>query len=182
MTWTDTSTIQATAGAEARAADFNAALGNLAHIWDEAPRITVRLTSDSDPIASASNQTVQWDEAAWDSTGGNMWDSGTPGSIVVPAGAGGLYLGVAQDIWEGTSDDNSKRDFAIEKNGTDRLALKSVPATSSPGTQCLLLTSLAANDYLEVVARQLSGSSISLKSGNPGTRFTLILIGADPSA
>jgi len=180
MAWTDPDELTTVTGEVLGSADLILIRDNLKHLWDESPRITVRLTA-AQSVANASDHTVQWDEAAWDSTGGNMWDSGTPVSIVVPAGAGGLYLGIAQDVWEGTSDDASKRDFAIEKNGTDRLALNSRPASSSPGGQCMLLTSLAAADYLEVVARQLSGSAIDLQSGNPGTRFTLVLIGADPS-
>lgn len=182
MTWTDPDEMDV--AGEIGGATFTLVRDNFKHIWSDAPRITVRLTSTQEVASGgSSDHVVQWDEAAWDSTGGDMWDVGTPGSIVVPAGAGGLYLGVAGFQFEGTTDDNSKRSFRVMKNGgdldSDDLAGLDILSSSSPRGSFPILTSLAAGDYLELWARQLSGGAINLLANR--TRFTLMLIGADPS-
>ena len=168
MTWTDPKTF--TVGELLTAADLNAYVrDNLAFLFDP-PTVTVRLTA-AEAVASGSDHVVQWSEAAWDTAASPMWDVGTRGSIVIDRA--GVYLIVAQTVWEGTTGDNTKRDVYIEKNGTDRLGSDSRLSTSSPSGQVSLITSLAATDYLEVVVRQLSGGPLDLQSGQPDTRCTV---------
>lgn len=180
MTWTDPDEMDVTG--EIGGATFVLVRDNLKHIWDEAPRLTVRLTS-TQSVATASDHVIQWDEAAWDSTSGDMWDAGTPGSLVVPTGGGGLYLGVGGHHWDGTTDDNSKRSAKVVKNGgaadSDDLGGDDRLSTSSPRGTFTIASSFAAGDYIEVIARQLSGAALNLEPYR--TRFTFFLIGADPS-
>ena len=178
MTWTDPKTW--TAAELLRAVDLNTYLrDNLAFLYDP-PTVTVRLTATQD-VASGSDHTVQWSEAAWDTTVDGMWDVGTPGSLVIRRA--GVYLVVAGHLWAGTSGDNSKRSLKIVKNGgvadSDELGGDDRLSTSSPQGQVSVITSLAENDYLEVVARQLSGSTLALQPLR--TRCTVTWLRPNPA-
>ena len=87
MTWTDTSTMAITVNDLPRASWANAVVDNLAYLYDT-PAVTVRMTS-AQSVSSGSDTLISWSEAAWDTTGGDMWDSGSPGSILIPVD--GIY-------------------------------------------------------------------------------------------
>ena len=169
--WTTPDELEAVATEEARSADFNALLGNVLFLSNP-PTCIARLTA-SQEVASGTDHIIEYDEAAVDTTRslpgdtgeqGDMWDDSSPGVLVAPRV--GMYLIVASALWEGTTEDNSKRDLFIEVNGTMRLAMDSRLSTSSPEGQVSLVTSLGVNDYIEVGCRQLSGDSLSLQASN----------------
>ena len=182
--WTTPDELEAVATEEARSADFNALLGNVLFLSNP-PTCIARLTA-SQEVASGTDHIIEYDEAAVDTTRslpgdteeqGDMWDDSSPGVLVAPRV--GMYLIVASALWEGTTEDNSKRDLFIEVNGTMRLAMDSRLSTSSPEGQVSLVTSLGVNDYIEVGCRQLSGDSLNLQALNR-TRVCLTWLRLSP--
>ena len=158
MVWTDPKTF--TVGELLTAADLNAYVRDNLDFLYRKPIVTVRLTS-TQSVASASDHVVQWDEAEWDYADTAMWDVGTPGSIVIDRP--GIYEVLPSGLWEGTTDDSSKREVAVELNGTTRLTMDSRLSTSSPEGQAKIFTNLGTGDYLEIVVRHLSGAAINLQ-------------------
>ena len=176
MTWVDTSTIGVTVGDLPRASWANAIISNLDFLYRK-PIITVRLTA-TQSVASASDHVVQWDEAEWDYADTAMWDAGTPGSIVIDRP--GIYEVVPSGLWEGTTGDSSKREVAVELNGSGtRLVMDSRLSTSSPEGQAKIFTNLGTGDYLEIVIRHLSGAAIDLQPTR--TRCTVAWWGPAPT-
>jgi hypothetical protein len=155
--WTDPDELEAVATEEARSADFNAALGNLLFLH-RVPQVAVRLTSPQE-VASGSDHIIMWDEATWQQ--GSMWDDASRGVIVIPRG-GTYYFNFAA-LWEGTSDDASKRALFLEVNGTHRRRGLQVPAVSPSEIVFTGETSLAEGDYIEIACRQLSGEPLDLQ-------------------
>jgi len=174
VTWTDPKTF--TVGELLTAADLNTYVRDNLDFLYRKPIVTVRLTS-TQSVASASDHVVQWDEAEWDYADTAMWDVGTPGSIVIDRP--GIYEVVPSGLWEGTTDDSSKREVAVELNGTTRLTMDSRLSTSSPEGQAKIFTNLGTGDYLEIVVRHLSGAAIDLQPTR--TRCTVAWWGPAPT-
>ena len=174
MVWTDPKTF--TVGELLTAADLNAYVRDNLDFLYRKPIVTVRLTA-TQSVASASDHTVQWDEAEWDYADTAMWDVGTPGSIVIDRP--GIYEVLPSGLWEGTTDDSSKREVAVELNGTTRLTMDSRLSTSSPEGQAKIFTNLGTGDYLEIVVRHLSGAAIDLQPTR--TRCTVAWWGPAPT-
>jgi len=174
MVWTDPKTF--TVGELLTAADLNTYVRDNLDFLYRKPIVTVRLTS-TQSVASASDHAVQWDEAEWDYADTAMWDVGTPGSIVIDRP--GIYEVVPSGLWEGTTDDSSKREVAVELNGTTRLTMDSRLSTSSPEGQAKIFTNLGTGDYLEIVVRHLSGAAIDLQPTR--TRCTVAWWGPAPT-
>ena len=174
MTWTDPKTF--TVGELLTAADLNTYVRDNLDFLYRKPIVTVRLTS-TQSVANASDHAVQWDEAEWDYADTAMWDVGTPGSIVIDRP--GIYEVVPSGLWEGTTDDSSKREVAVELNGTTRLTMDSRLSTSSPEGQAKIFTNLGTGDYLEIVVRHLSGAAINLQPTR--TRCTVAWWGPAPT-
>jgi len=174
MVWTDPKTF--TVGELLTAADLNTYVRDNLDFLYRKPIVTVRLTA-TQSVASASDHAVQWDEAEWDYADTAMWDVGTPGSIVIDRP--GIYEVVPSGLWEGTTDDSSKREVAVELNGTTRLTMDSRLSTSSPEGQAKIFTNLGTGDYLEIVVRHLSGAAIDLQPTR--TRCTVAWWGPAPT-
>ena len=174
MTWTDPKTF--TVGELLTAADLNTYVRDNLDFLYRKPIVTVRLTS-TQSVANASDHVVQWDEAEWDYADTAMWDVGTPGSIVIDRP--GIYEVLPSGLWEGTTDDSSKREVAVELNGTTRLTMDSRLSTSSPEGQAKIFTNLGTGDYLEIVVRHLSGAAIDLQPTR--TRCTVAWWGPAPT-
>jgi len=174
MVWTDPKTF--TVGELLTAADLNTYVRDNLDFLYRKPIVTVRLTS-TQSVASASDHVVQWDEAEWDYADTAMWDVGTPGSIVIDRP--GIYEVLPSGLWEGTTDDSSKREVAVELNGTTRLTMDSRLSTSSPEGQAKIFTNLGTGDYLEIVVRHLSGAAIDLQPTR--TRCTVAWWGPAPT-
>lgn len=159
MTWTDPSQLTVTVGDLTREPWANAVLDNLAFLYNT-PAVAVRVTA-AQAVSSGSDATVQWDEATWDTTGNDMWDEGSPGAVVIDRD--GVYRFNCSVLWEGTSDDASKRAIFLERNGTDRLRGVQVPSVDPAEVVLSGETSLSQGDYVEFVVRQLSGQSLDLQ-------------------
>jgi hypothetical protein len=171
--WTNPDSLIAVAGVAA-SADFNAVLENLRFLADP-PTCTVRLLEDQE-IASGTDSTIMWDQAAWDTTGGDMWDDSSEGVIVIPRD--GVYLVYVQVLWEGTTEDNSTRAVYIERDGEFRLAGSSILSPATPEQQAILITSLDEGMYLEAVVRHLSPEAIDLRAMR--TRMTVTWLRLPP--
>jgi len=173
MAWTDPDEMTTTGVIDS--ATFTLIRDNLKFLYRK-PIVTVRLTA-AQSVANASDHVVQWDEAEWDFADTAMWDVGTPGSIVIDRP--GIYEVVPSGLWEGTTDDSSKREVAVELNGTTRLTMDSRLSTSSPEGQAKIFTNLGTGDYLEIVVRHLSGAAINLQPTR--TRCTVAWWGPAPT-
>lgn len=168
--WVDPDDLTAVAGTEARSADFNSVLQDLKYLYDP-PRCAVRLTADQ-TIANSTDVAIDWDEAVWDSHG-DMWDSGAPSRVTITRS--GLYYILPSALWE--EDDVNRRALFLEVNGVRRRGQQQ--ASSEPiEHQLPAITNLADGDYIEIVARQNSGTSQDLIATR--TVMTVVWIAAPP--
>lgn len=160
MAWTDPDTLTASVADVYRAADVNAILDNLKYLYDR-PHCVVRLTATQD-VANSSDHLILWDEAARDTTGGLMWDAGSPGVIMFPIP--GRYLIIAHELWaEGPSGDRSKRAMFVERDGAVRLPGMQVANVNPSEFSHSLETNIGEDSYIEFTARQLSGGTLALQ-------------------
>lgn len=173
--WVDPATLLATAGDEARAADFNTVLDNLSYLYDP-PRCALRLTAPQE-VADGSDHTVDWDEAVWDSHG-DMWDSGGPSSVLATRpGLLSFNLTVEWDL----SASGGKRAAYLHKNG-DRLRKfheLSADGVSPFASSNTIETNCAVGDSFTIVTRQLSGTALDLVAAR--TVLTVRWVAAAPS-
>lgn len=157
MTWTDPASLAVAVGDLPRASWATGVVDNLAFLYDT-PAVTVRLTA-AQTVADSTDALISWSEAAWDTTGTSMWDAGSPGSILIPIA--GVYRFTCATLWDGSTDAN-KRAIFLERNDS-RIRGVQVPAVSPSEVILTGTTSVAADDYLEFVVRQLSGAPLDLQ-------------------
>lgn len=164
-----------TVGAKVTAAQMNANIrDNELYLWDP-PRCAVRLTADQ-AVANATDHTVSWGEAVWDSHG-DMWDAGAPSVVTITRD--GVYNIHLSTLWESTAS-GGKRAGYLQVNGTRRRGFYSVsgdgvdPVEMSTSVQ----TNLADGDSIDVDVRQLSGASLDLIATR--TVMTVIWVAAPP--
>lgn len=158
-----------------RAADLNTYLrDNLEYLYD-APRSAVRLTSAQE-VANATDHTIAWDEAVWDSHG-DMWDAGGPSKITITRA--GVYSIHLSSLWEGTAS-GGKRAAYLHVNGTRRRGFYSVSADGVDPVEMStsVETNLADGDELDVRVRQLSGTALDLQATR--TVMTVHWVAAPP--
>lgn len=155
--WTPTSELAVTVGALPRASWATGVVDNLQFLYNT-PAVTVRLTA-AQTVAHQTDALISWSEAAWDTTGGSMWDAGSPGSILIPTA--GVYQFTCATLW-GASSDANKRAIFLEKNDS-RLRGVQVPAVNPSEVVLTGTTNVAEDDYLEFVVRQLSGVPADLQ-------------------
>lgn len=156
--WVDPASLLAVAGTEARAADFNTVLDNLLYLYDP-PRCALRLTSAQE-VANATDHTIEWDEAVWDSHG-DMFDVGGPSVVTITRdGVYGIQLGT---LWEETAS-GGKRAAFLQVNGSRRRDFYQGSADSvSPfALSTYVETNLADGDSIDIDVRQLSGAPLDL--------------------
>lgn len=168
--WVDPDDLVAVAGL-ARSADFNTVLDNLKYLYDP-PRCCVRLTGTQE-VANASDHTIEWDEAVWDSHG-DMWDAGAPSVVTITRA--GIYAIQPATLWA-TSADAGKRAIFLQVSGTRRRGIQ-VPAVSPSELVLPVLTNLEDGDYIDVDVRQLSGGPLDLQSTR--TLMTVMWVAAPP--
>lgn len=172
MVWTDPDTLMTSVADILPSATINAILGNQKYFYDR-PHCVVRLTATQD-VANSSDHLILWDEAARDTTGGFMWDAGSPGVIMFPEA--GRYLIIAHQLWgEGPSGDRSKRAMFIERDGAVRLPGMQVPNVNPSEFSHPIETNIGEDSYLEFTARQLSGATLALQPNM--TRVTVTWMG-----
>ena len=172
--WTDTSELAVAVGDLPRASWANGVVDNLAYLYNP-PAVTVRMTA-TQQVASANDALISWSEAAWDTTGGSMWDAGSPGSILIPEA--GVYRFTCATLWA-SSDDNLKRAIFLERNDS---RIRGVQVLATDPAEIILTgsTSVAANDFLEFVVRQNSGGPLDLQPLR--TVCTVEFVRPEPSA
>lgn len=172
--WTDTSELAVAVGDLPRASWANGVVDNLQYLYNT-PAVTVRMTT-TQQVASGNDSLISWSEATWDTTDGDMWDAGAPGSILIPFA--GVYRFTCATLWDG-NDDNEKRAIFLERNDA---RIRGVQVLATDPAEIILTgtTSVAANDYLEFVVRQTSGAPLDLMPLR--TVCTVEFVRPDPSA
>ncbi|MFW5899055.1 MAG: hypothetical protein ACOCUN_01155, partial [Jiangellaceae bacterium] len=155
--WTDPDELTKAIDDVLRAADWNGVLDNLGWLYNP-PGIAVRLTSTQE-VSDDSDQLLEWDEAPWDTSQDGMWDSGSPGTILIRRP--GRYLFHCSVLWQEAQDDG-KRAIFLERDD-QRIRGVQHPAVD-PAEQILTgVTSVDEDSYLEFVVRQLSGSPLDMR-------------------
>lgn len=174
--WTDPASILAVAGTEARAADFNTALDNLQFVYDP-PRCALRITSDQE-VANATDHTIEWDEAVWDSHG-DMWDVGGPSVVTITRD--GVYSFQLSNLWE-ESAAGGKRAAFLQVNGTRRADFyqASADGVSPFASSNTIETNLEDGDSIDIDVRQLSGAPLDLIANR--TRLIVRWVAAPPAS
>lgn len=174
--WVDTATLAAVAGTEARSADFNSVLQDLLFLYDP-PRCALRLTGAQE-VANATDHTIAWDEAVWDSHG-DMWDDGGPSKITITRA--GVYSIHLSSLW-GSTAAGGKRAAFLQVNGTRRRDLYqcSADGVNPFAMSTSVETNLADGDELDIDVRQLSGAALDLEATR--TVLTVRWVAAPPSS
>lgn len=154
-----TTPITWTVGAKVTAAQMNANVrDNSLYIYDP-PRCALRLTSAQE-VANATDHTIEWDEAVWDSHG-DMWDSGGPSAVLCTRD--GLLTFELTNEWDADAN-GGKRAAYLHKNGT---RLRKFYEASADGVSPFAMsnpitTNCVDGDSFTVVVRQLSGGALDL--------------------
>lgn len=141
------------------AAQLNANLrDNLLYLFDP-PRCALRLTA-TQAVANATDHTISWGEAVYDSHG-DMWDIGGPSAVLCTRD--GLLTFELTNEWAEDAN-GGKRAAYLHKNGT---RLRKFYEASADGVSPFAMsnpitTNCVDGDSFTVVVRQLSGASLNL--------------------
>jgi len=125
-------------------------------------------------ISTTAAQAVSFDVLDYDTD--SMWNASTPTRLTCQTA--GKYLCTAQLAW--TANTNAMRGVLIEVNGVIVAGGKQQPNPSSPEEtliNCSWQGSMAMNDYVEMFARQNTGSTLNTSITAPGCHLTLTLLG-----
>lgn len=160
-----------------RAADMNAYVRDAMLYMYDPPRCALRLTAAQE-VANATDHTVSWDQAVWDSHG-DMWDVGGPSSITITR-PGVLAFNLSAEWAESAA--GGKRAAYLHKNGTrlrkfHELSADGVSPFAASNT---IETNCAASDVFTVVVRQLSGAALDLVATR--TVLTVRWVAAAPAS
>jgi len=152
--WTDPKTW--VTGGTVTAPEMNAHLrDNLLYLYD-APAVAVRLTS-AQTITDATDTTVSWDEAVWESVS-TMWDVATPSKIIIPRD--GVYSIVFNCLWDAGADGTKRASF-FDVDGVRRRGTQ-VASVDPTEFQLVAETNLATDEELEFDVRHLHGSDLDI--------------------
>lgn len=141
------------------AAQLNANLrDNLLYLYDP-PRCALRLTS-TQSVANATDHTIEWDEAVWDSHG-DMWDAGGPSAITITRD--GVYAFNLSVKWAENAS-GGKRAAYLQKNSSRLRDFHELSADGvSPfGSSNTIETNCVDGDSFDIDVRQLSGAALNL--------------------
>ena len=158
------------------AAQMNANVrDNLLYLFDS-PRCAVRLTADQ-AVANATDHTVSWGEAVWDSHG-DMWDAGAPSVVTITRD--GVYSIHLSTLWADTASGGQRAAY-LQVNGTRRRGFYSVSADGVNPVEMStsVETNLADGDSIDVDVRQLSGAALNLVATR--TVMTVRWVAAPPT-
>lgn len=159
------------------AAQLNANLrDNLDYLYD-APRCALRITANQS-VANATDHTVSWSEAVWDSHG-DMWDVGGPSAITITRA--GVYAFNLSTEWAEDAN-GGKRAAYLHKNGSRLRKFHecSADGVSPFASSNTIETNSAVSDSFTVVVRQLSGAALNLAATR--TVLTVRWVAAPPLA
>lgn len=166
-----------TVGELGRAADLNAYLRDAIDYLSNPPRCALRLTA-AQAVANATDHTISWDEAVWDSHG-DMWDVGAPSTVTCTRD--GLLLFNLTDEWAETAN-GGKRAARLHKNGSQlrKFHESSADGVSPFASSNSIITNCLDGDSFTVVTRQLSGASLDLAATR--TVLNVIWIALPPAS
>lgn len=141
--------------------------------------VRVSLTANL-ALTTATNTTVSFTTEQFDTDG--FHDTVTnPSRLTVPAGLGGKYIITAAAFFgPGASGSGWSQSVQAKLNGTTVLALATTPdGQSSYGSSAHVTTveTLAAGDYIEMIASQASGANLNLSAGRNTTYLTMTRLG-----
>lgn len=141
--------------------------------------VRVNLTSALS-LVTGTNTTVSFTTEDFDTD--NFHDTITnPSRLTVPAGLGGKYVITAAAFFgPGSAGSGWAQSVQAKLNGTTVLALATTPAgQSSYGCSAHVTTveTLAAGDYIEMIASQQSGANLNLTAGRANTYLTMTRLG-----
>lgn len=170
-----TTPITWTVGAKVTAAQMNAHIRDNSLYHHDPPRCALRITSNQS-VANATDHTVSWSEAVWDSHG-DMWDVGGPSAITITRA--GVYAFNLSVKWA-ESAAGGKRAAYLQKNGTrlrdfHELSADGVSPFASSNT---IETNAAVSDVFDIDVRQLSGAALNLTANR--TVLTVRWVAAPP--
>lgn len=142
-----------------RAVDLNTYVRDNLLYHHDPPRCAVRLTA-AQSVANATDHTISWDEAVWDSHA-DMWDVGGPSAITITRA--GVYAFNLSVKWAENAT-GGKRAAYLQKNGTRLRDFHELTADGvSPfGSSNTIETNCAVSDVFDVDVRQLSGAALNL--------------------
>lgn len=173
--WTDP--ITWTVGAKVTAAQMNANIRDNELYLFEPPMCALRLTA-TQSVANATDHTVSWDEAVWDSHG-DMWDVGAPSVVTITRD--GVYDITLSSLWADTAL-GGKRAAYLQVNGSRRRGFYSVSGDGVNPVEMSnsVKTNLADGDSIDVDVRQLTGGALNLAATR--TVLTVLWVAAPPLA
>jgi len=137
-----------------------------------------QVTSDTNPSLSNNTQTaLAWNVERYDTDAfhSNVTNNSR---MTIPSGKAGKYLVTA--IAEFDNNTTGLRQLSIYKNGSNSVTTYLTPSTTYPSAMITSVLDLAVNDYVEIYARQTSGSSQTIyieQSGFTG-EFSIAYLGA----
>lgn len=141
------------------AAQLNAHVRDNSLYLFDAPRCALRLTAVQ-PVANATDHTVSWGEAVWDSHG-DMWDVGAPSVVTITRA--GVYAVNLSVLWADTAL-GGKRAAYLQVNGVRRRGFHSASADNVNPFESsnTIETNLAVSDSIDIDVRQLTGAALNL--------------------
>lgn len=119
------------------------------------------------PTATAAED---WDTDAFHSLSTNT------SRFTIPTGLGGRYLLIGQIAWDANT--TNERSIIFRKGGATFLNGQSTVTANNDGTamQATTIESLAAGEYVELMAYQDSGGNRDLSLGNCGISVSLLWV------
>lgn len=162
--WTDPDELEVSVGDLPRASWANSVLGNLLYNYG-GPRCTVVRNTDL-TVPDGTFTTIPW-ESVLTETGGEWFDSESPGVLVVPRS--GVYLVSLNLLWDFNSE--GRRDFRLLRDGDPvrgdkRGAFQFVEITAS------MQVTLSQGQSLAVEVRQTSGEPHDILAEGPSATST----------
>jgi hypothetical protein len=140
--------------------------------------IGCQVTSDTNPSLSNNTQTaLAWNVERYDTDAFHS-NSTNNSRMTIPSGKAGKYLVTA--VAEFDNNATGLRQLSIYKNGSATVTTYLTPSTTYPSAMITSVLDLAVNDYVEIYARQTSGTSQTIyieQSGNTG-EFSIAFLGA----
>ena len=126
-------------------------------------------------INTATDTALTWSDELFDTDGFHSTSTNTS-RMTIPAGKAGKYLVAGTSTWG--PDRTGRCQQIIYKNGSVFAYVIAGPMSQSPGQNYTLIMDLAVADYVEVFARQDTGSSATITKTTSQTRFQIEYLGA----
>jgi hypothetical protein len=126
-------------------------------------------------INNATNTALTWSDELFDTNGFHSTSVDTS-RMTIPTGKAGKYLIAGTTTWG--PDRTGRCQQIIYKNGSIFAYVIAGPMSQSPGQNYTLIMDLAVGDYVEVFARQDTGSAADVTKSSLASRFQIEYLGA----